>query len=100
MPPICPHRRPRKFQVISPRLYLRRKENLKSLRVHREDNAAFKSPPREPNITVEFPFILHMLLVKYEERVVLSVSEEEVCAYRNQYPVASQQNTANHFSLL
>jgi len=32
--------------------------------------------------------------------VVLSVSEEEVCAYRNQYPVPSQQNTANYFSLL
>jgi hypothetical protein len=31
------------------------------------------------------------------KRAVLSVSEEEVCAYRNQYPVASQQNTANHF---
>jgi len=34
------------------------------------------------------------------KRAVLSVSEEEVCAYTNQYPVASQQNTASHFSLL
>jgi hypothetical protein len=30
----------------------------------------------------------------------VSASEDEVCAYGNQYPVASQQNTANHFSLL
>jgi hypothetical protein len=34
------------------------------------------------------------------KREVLSVGEEEVCAYTNQFPVASQQNTANHFFLL
>ena len=35
------------------------------------------------------------------KRAVLSVSEKKaVCAYRNQFPVASQQNTANHVALL
>lgn len=68
LPPICPHRRPRKFQVIGPRLYLRRLENLESLGVHRDDNPAFKLPSHETNITAEFSFILYILLVKYGEK--------------------------------
>jgi len=34
-----------------------------------------------------------------EKRVVLSVGEKEVWAYRDQIPVASRQNITHHFSL-
>lgn len=64
LPPICPHLRPRKFQIISPRLYLQGMENLKPLRVH----AAFNSPSKELNIILEFSFILYILIVKFEEK--------------------------------
>jgi hypothetical protein len=64
----------------------------------------FKSSSDECNITVPVLIILpFILLLKYSmgKRAVLSVSErKEVCASRDQFPAASQQNSSSHFSII
>jgi hypothetical protein len=64
----------------------------------------FKSLSDECNITVPILIILPCaLLVKYcmGKRAVLSVREKnEVCAYSDQFPAASQQNSSSHFSII
>lgn len=56
----------------------------------------------EHNITVQFVIILthYFTSGSMGKRALLSISEkQELSAYRDQFPLVSQQNTANHVSL-
>jgi hypothetical protein len=60
-----------------------------------------KSPSGENNITAEFLIILTVYFSSeiWRKGQYKVLEKKECCTYRDQFPVVSQQNIANNFSL-